>query len=665
MMSQKEAPAAPQQNVQTAPYETRREDIPSNPRPIDSMKGRMLRLDADYGSPYTVGDAHWASLLNEIHEVRGYLKTQQKQYEDQSYKISQLLKRTPDDPGPTLLFGTSQLLGHGEILAHIPSRYTCDMLMERYFKTLDPALYFIHQPTFQKQYTEHWEDPSRTPLVWIAQLFAMMRIAALTWHRDGDEPLEFEGKSQDLSSSYRTRVADCILLADYTKSHEFLIETLVLHLFGEYSSVRDSNSSAWVLLATIIRLAMRMGYHRDPDRLPSLSPFQAEMRRRVWIFIWQADIFFSFQQGFPPMVKIESLDKILPRNIYDESFGPHCVELPAPLSDSEPTQISYLICKAQLALGLARALKELNREDTPPPYEKVLEIDRSIREAYSKAPDHLRLRSMADQQHDPMSLIYARFALVSIHHRALCVVHSRFLEAARMDTRFCNSRRACLESAMALLSLQAIQHQEFRAEGQTRSLTRYVNSLITHDYLLAATILCTELSLDRGRDPFPFPVTGPTKAEMIKSLDQSAAIWSSMRDESIEAYKASDVLGMLLKKLRYPNDSMQEAQSRIYPAPPSMHLPEAGVMTNLTQMYPGAAINAGTMALPPPQQYVPRDLLSIGYGSTLSMLPGFSVSNAQHSNQQDPSPTWQQFAAPIDFSDPVSTLWALDPGRKG
>lgn len=362
------------------------------------------------------------------------------------------------------------------------------------------------------------------------------------------------------------------------------------------------------------------------------------MRRRVWTFIWQADIFFSFQHGFPSMVKIVSPEKILPRNIYDESFGPHYVELPAPFPDSEPTQISYLICKARLALGLARALKELNREDTPPPYERVLEIDRSIRETYAKAPEHFRLRSMAEQQHDQVSLIYARFALASVHHRALCVVHSRFLEAARMDSRFVNSRRTCLESAMALLSLQAIQHQEVRAEGQTRRLTRYINSLITHDFLLAATILCTELSIDRGRDPFPFPVTGPTRAEMIESLDRSADIWSQMRDESIEAYKASDVLGMLLKKLRHSTDNMPDAQPRNYPAPAPMPLAEEGPIPNLAQMYPGATINTGTMTLPPPSQYGPRDPLSTptGYGSANPIQPGFSVfSTHHHSNLQD------------------------------
>ena len=331
------------------------------------------------------------------------------------------------------------------------------------------------------------------------------------------------------------------------------------------------------------------------------------------------------------MVRIEPPEKILPRNIYDENFGPDCVELPASFPPSEPTQISYLICKARLALGLARALKELNRGDTPPPYEKVLEIDRSIRETYAAAPEYFRLRSMAEQQHDQVCLIYARFALASVHHRALCVVHSRFLEAARMDALFVNSRRTCLESAMALLSLQEIQHQEVRAEGKTKRLTKYINSLITHDFLLAATILCTELSIDRGREPFPFPVTGPTRAEMIESLERSADIWSQMRDESIEAYKASDVLGMLLKKLRYPNENMQEAQLRNDPAPTSMSL-EVGPVPNSKKIYLGAAVNNRTLGLLSPQQYRPSDIFSAGYESTVPM----DISSAHHPSHQDP-----------------------------
>lgn len=101
-----------------------------------------------------------------------------------------------------------------------------------------------------------------------------MRIAALSWQRDGDEPVGLRGKCEDLSRSYRIRVADCVNLTDCTKPQEHFIESLALHLFGEYLTHRGADSSCWVFAGSIIRLAMRMGYHRDPSRLPSLTPFQ-------------------------------------------------------------------------------------------------------------------------------------------------------------------------------------------------------------------------------------------------------------------------------------------------------------------------------------------------------------------------------------------------------
>lgn len=71
MMSGKEASAADPSIDRIVAYRegpvTRHEASKDEvSKPIDSMKSRMLRIDADYGNPYTVGEAHWAALLNEV-----------------------------------------------------------------------------------------------------------------------------------------------------------------------------------------------------------------------------------------------------------------------------------------------------------------------------------------------------------------------------------------------------------------------------------------------------------------------------------------------------------------------------------------------------------------------------------------------------------------------
>jgi hypothetical protein len=111
-------------------------------------------------------------------------------------------------------------------------------------------------------------------MAWVGLLFAILRIAMLEYMRDGDPPPEYDGKCQDLANTYRSRFTDCMILADYTKPQDHLIEALCFHNYGEYCSSRDAKSSNWVLTGMIIRLAMRMGFHQDSQSVLSSSPFQ-------------------------------------------------------------------------------------------------------------------------------------------------------------------------------------------------------------------------------------------------------------------------------------------------------------------------------------------------------------------------------------------------------
>jgi hypothetical protein len=280
------------------------------------------------------------------------------------------------------------------------------------------------------------------------------------------------------------------------------------------------------------------------------------MRKRVWTFIRQADVMFSFQMGLPSMIGPHLLRGSLPRNIHDdESLFEGCSTLPAALSDREYTRISFLIAKSKLVFGFAHALEEINRSSTPK-WDRILEIDRELRQIYDEVPGNYKLGTFSG--HDSFILVSARFILASIHHKSLCVVHSKFLEIAKSDTRYVYSRRVCLNSALSILRFQVIQNQDIPVDGRLRSLTNYQTSFTLHDYLLAATIISADLCSDAwtGKSLNRQALTGiPTRIEMIKALDTSARIFGQMRNRSMEAYKAADVLGMLVKKLQATEQS--------------------------------------------------------------------------------------------------------------
>ena len=403
-----------------------------------------------------------------------------------------------------------------------------------------------------------------------------MRLAMISYIRQGDEPPEIRGKCRDHANNCRTNLAHCLITADYTKPHNHIIETLILHLHAEYTSNRDSEASVWVLCGIIARLAMRMGYHRDSKRFPNISPFQGEMRRRVWFFVRQADLLFSFQVALPAMIRIGDSDTELPRNIYDDEFDEASPALPPARPSSEATPISYMIAKARLALGFGRVLEEVNSVHSKK-YDDILKIDGGMRDLLAGVPEHLKLRPMSEQTLTPVTLIMARFSLATVYHKSQIVLHRRFSKSAKTNSRFAHSRRTCIDSAMQLLSFQAVLFGESREQGRMKGLKDYVTSLAMHDFLLAATILCRDLYYNRERAEFDASTPSTTVSgssggsgpslrsdsidgtyvqglgykwtDIIQALTTSKDIWESEGDLSIEAYKAGESLKVLLRSL--------------------------------------------------------------------------------------------------------------------
>ncbi|KAJ5766224.1 uncharacterized protein N7511_003840 [Penicillium nucicola] len=509
-------------------------------------------MKMDNNKSYYMGNAHWASILNDISEVRNFFSTHKKQFEEQFEKVKAAQPAT-DVPGSTLLFGVMKPMSRGEIMSALPSKYTTDLLVTRYFNCYDPATHILHGPTFQTQYNKHWEDPSQTELVWIAMLFAMMRLAMLSYYNEGDEPPEFRGKSIDMAGGFRNSVAQCLTLADYTKPHPYLIEALVFHLHGDFSQSRDTDVSIWVLAGVITRLAMRSGYHRDSKMFPNITPFQGEIRRRVWSFVRQADLLFSFQVGLPSMIRSSDSDTELPSNLYDDDFDEDCKELPPSRPLSEPTPISYLIAKARLTYAFGRVIEQSSAISNTS-YENVMEVDAELRQARDMIPPHLKIRPIEDCQMDPCNLIMSRFAVKAVYDKAQCVLHRPYLARARENPRFTYSRRTCIDSAMELLEVQGLLHTELR-KGRLPTRQSKNSSLSSADFLLSATVVSLDLYHGLQMQVSGRP-SGDTytwgrerREEMMTALQRSKDIWDEMKDESMEAYKASSVLEVMLSKL--------------------------------------------------------------------------------------------------------------------
>jgi hypothetical protein len=231
----------------------------------------VLKVDVDQGKSMYIGQEHWHTLLADISEVKNFYASHKKDLENSYQRV--MSSKPPTAQNSPIFLLSAPPATEVELRAELPPKTAITTLVSRYFNSLDTAASIIHGPTFQQQLRAYWQDPSKSSIMWIGMLYGMLCLAMLSYHKVGDEPPEWRGRSLDLAAEYRLRTVQCLVVADYTKPVDYTVETMLLYLFGEYSSRWDADLGLWLITSITTRIAFRMGYHRDAEWFPSISPF--------------------------------------------------------------------------------------------------------------------------------------------------------------------------------------------------------------------------------------------------------------------------------------------------------------------------------------------------------------------------------------------------------
>ncbi|KAI1107602.1 fungal-specific transcription factor domain-containing protein [Jackrogersella minutella] len=591
----------------------------------------VLKVDADKGKSMYIGQEHWHVLLHDISEVKAFYSSHKKELESSYQRVMSSKPATARD-SPIFLLSAPPAT-EIELRAELPSRTAIMTLISRYFNSLDTAASIVHGPTFQQQLRSHWQDPSKSSIMWIGLLYAMLCLAMLSYHKVGDEPPEWKGRSLELAAEYRLRTVQCLVVADYTKPVEYTVETLLLYLFGEYSSRWDADLSLWIITGIITRLAFRMGYHRDADWFPSVTPFQGEMRRRTWALLRMSDIIFSYQVSLPTMIYEHDTDTKLPHNIFDEEFGPNSKGLPPSRPMTEPSPIAYMIGKTKLCIEFGSILQAVSRVGKQVSYEEILCHDRKLREIMGEFPAHLKIRPL-EGSHDPVTLIIARFNLDILYQKVMCMLHRKHMMRARQNHRYDHSRRSAIEASLQILGHLRIIYRECQPNGRLRSMKWYV-SATSKDTLLPTMLVILDLHRDNGMPGKHGSQTGrfwtpEQRKEMITSLEAISEIWKSLSQESVEAYKAANILEIMLGKLKNPDPPPASASGLSVP-PDNLFsnfgaemLPEHSAAMTLGMLSGG--VTPGIQS-PGGTAYQNIDL-GVGVGTGTGLTPEFQPDNS-------------------------------------
>jgi hypothetical protein len=122
------------------------------------------------------------------------------------------------------------------------------------------------------------------------------------------------------------------------------VQALILYLF--LSRGVESSRYVWAMLGLALRLAVALGLHRDGSNFPeSISPFDAEIRRRTWWNLCFADSMSGMEEVTELMITDKLFDTKLPTNVNDADLFPKMTSPPVPRDG--PTDLTPLLGRAE------------------------------------------------------------------------------------------------------------------------------------------------------------------------------------------------------------------------------------------------------------------------------------------------------------------------------
>ena len=312
----------------------------------------------------------------------------------------------------------------------------------------------------------------------------------------------------------------------------------------------------WVLFGVIMRQALRMGYHRDASRLPNVTIFEGEMRRRCWAIMRQLDLLNSYQMGLPGSTQSLNSDTALPCNLQDSDFDENSTALPAERPPTEPSHLLYFIVKASLMTAFEEVLKYDSSFEVPLGH-KVATIDAELRRVHGAIPLPFKLRSMAHSFADASDVIIMRANIEVLFQKSLCILHRRNLTMRRPSVE---TMDVCAEASTRMLKLQVDLHQEAQPGGQLHEERWMLSSLNTSDFFLAGMIL--SLVLLQLRPHIPQQELESIVQPKLELLLKSLAIFDAQTAISKQAVKIVSALRPMERKVRAIYALLEHSEAR-------------------------------------------------------------------------------------------------------
>lgn len=280
----------------------------------DSMVKEFGRLVVDEGRSRYVSNKFWNSLSEEVAEMQDILDDPTDEEDDYPSPGSGS-SASANHQGFIFSFSSTIL----SLRNFHPREEQIPTYWNIYKTNVDPVIKLFHIPFHENMISQASQDLDHIskPL----EVFVFTIYYAAITSLSAEDCIRHLGlERQAALRKYRFAVEQALARAGFLSTQDFVVLQSML-LFLTCVRRSDDTRYVWTLTGLLIRLAQAQGCHRDGHQF-DLSPFDTEMRRRLWWQICTLDVRASEDHGCDPSIIEQSFDTKFPLNINDEDISP-------------------------------------------------------------------------------------------------------------------------------------------------------------------------------------------------------------------------------------------------------------------------------------------------------------------------------------------------------
>ena len=327
----------------------------------------------------------------------------------------------------------------------IPTKDVSDRLVQAYFRTFQTVFGILHVSSFREQYRAFWEDSGSVSKAFDTTLAVVMCIGSI-----------FCLPETSVSRATALQWIDiaCVWLTSLKQKNRPSLEVLriqcLIVLARQVRSVSGDN--AWLSTGCLVRMAMHVDLHIDPEAhaSPKMCPSEVEAQRRLWATIVELELQSSMDCGSVPGIACDGYDCALPSNIDDAHLEANRVSgnliTAKPMEELTQSSIQILLMKtAPIRLKIARVINNFRSTLS---FEEVLNLSSKLSEALKTCSDLISSYCMSSTPPTPFQtkmfdLLVQRFVLV---------LHQPFAVQAMVNPAYYYSRKLCHDTSLLLTS---------------------------------------------------------------------------------------------------------------------------------------------------------------------------------------------------------------------